>query len=133
MPPKNTVEDRILLYSADGANYSSIPDALSASNIIDIVVSRETDYIRDQGLFSPQWALYGTFVFPHKKISRRTFKKWLMQHSWIDRNSVENWCRLIAVANGRVSYGRTYQDMTLDPTFLGLFNSFARQLKETEK
>ena len=119
MPPKNTDVECIRLYSTDGANYSSIPDALSASNIIDIVVSRETDYIRDQRLFSPQWALYGTLVFPHKKISRKKFKKLLMSKG-INRDLAEWFCVAVSSFKGKRSYRPLYS--------IGLFSPVSKDL-----
>lgn len=92
-----------------------------------------SDAIRFDLLANAPITFTGELTFPHKKMSRKTFKKWLMQYSWINRNSAEIWCCLIAVANGRVSYGRTYRDMILNPTFLGLIDSVVSQLKETEK
>ena len=132
MPPKS-VEDRVLLYSVDGENYSPIPLEPSMSIVTDIVDSGATDYVRDQRLFSLQW----TLVFPHKKMSRKKFKKWLMHFPWINRNEAEAYCCLIAVAKGRISYSATYHDIAFIMSFerpgIALFNSFARQLKETEK
>lgn len=79
----------------------------------------------------------GTIVLPHKKISRKKFKKWLMHFPWIDRNEAEAYCCLISIAEGRISYGATYHDIAFLIAFerpsIVLFNSFAKQLKETEK
>ena len=79
----------------------------------------------------------GELKLPHKKMSRKTFKKWLMHFPWINRNKAEEYCYLIAVAKGRISYTATYQDVVLIMPFerpgIALFNSFTRQLKETEK
>ena len=68
-----------------------------------------------------------------RKMSRKTFKKWLMHFPWADRDLAEGWCFVISLANGRVSYARTYRDMIFDQTFFGMVNSIADQLKETEK
>ena len=76
-------------------------------------------------------------ILPHKKMSRKTFKKWLMHFPWIDRNEAEAYCCLIGITEGRISYGATYHDIAFLINFerpsIVLFNSFARQLKETEK
>lgn len=75
----------------------------------------------------------GTFCIPHTKKSRKTFKKWLMQFPWADRDLAECWCYIISLAHGRVSYARTYRDMFFDQTFFGMVNSIGNQIKETEK
>ena len=79
----------------------------------------------------------GTLMLPHKKMSRKKFKKWLMHFPWIDRNEAEAYCCLIAITKGRISYSTTYQDIVFIMLFerpsIALFNSFIRQLKETEK
>lgn len=79
----------------------------------------------------------GTLLLPYKKMSRKKFKKWMMHFPWIDRNEAEAYCCLIAVTNGRISYGATYHDIAFLIAFerpsIVLFNSFARQLKETNK
>lgn len=79
----------------------------------------------------------GTVILPHKKMSRKKFKKWLMHFPWFDRNEAEAYCCLISIAKGRISYGTTYHDIAFLINFerpsIILFNSFVRQLKETEK
>lgn len=76
-------------------------------------------------------------TLPHKKMSRKKFKKWLMHFPWIDRNAAEAYCYLIAITKGRISYTATYHDIAFIMLFekpgIALFHSFARQLKETEK
>ena len=80
---------------------------------------------------------YGYFRLSNKKISRKKFKKWLMHFPWINRNAAEAYCQLIGITKGRISYGATYQDIVFCINFerpsIVLFNSFVRQLKETEK
>ena len=89
---------------------------------------------------------YGYIELPHfrnpfynndKKISRKKFKKWLMHFPWIHRNEAEAYCQLIGITKGRISYGTTYQDVAFLINFerpsIVLFNSFVKQLKETEK
>ena len=79
----------------------------------------------------------GTLILPHKKMSRKTFKKWLMRLPWINRNEAEAYCQLIGITKGRISYSATYKDIVFLINFerpgIVLFNSFIRQLKETEK
>lgn len=80
---------------------------------------------------------YGYIRIPNKKMSRKTFKKWLMHFPWINRNEAEAYCQLIGITKGRISYSATYQDIAFLINFerpsIVLFNSFIRQLKETEK
>ena len=130
--PVNSVENRLLLYAVDGENYS--PIALSLYDIsIDNVV--ETD--DSQSIKYLQNPVSMTITLPHKKMSRKKFKKWLMHFPWIDRNEAEAYCCLIGITKGRISYGATYHDIAFLINFerpgIVLFNSFARQLKETEK
>lgn len=68
-----------------------------------------------------------------QKMSRKKFKKWLMHYWWCDRNFAEQWCCLIGVFNGRVSYTKTYFDSFLSNPKLSLIFSIDKQLKETEK
>ena len=68
-----------------------------------------------------------------RKMSRRKFKKWLMHYWWCDRNYAEQWCYLIGIFNGRVSYMKTYFDSFLSNPKLSLIFSIDEQLKETEK
>ena len=79
----------------------------------------------------------GTLILPYKKMSRKKFKKWLMHFPWINRNEAEAYCQLIGITKGRISYSATYQDIALLINFerpsIVLFDSFVRQLKETEK
>ena len=80
---------------------------------------------------------YGYIKIPNKKMSRKKFKKWLMHFPWIDRNEAEAYCCLIGITKGHISYGATYQDIAFLINFerpsIVLFNSFVKQLKETEK
>ena len=68
-----------------------------------------------------------------RKMSRKKFKKWLMHYWWCDRNYAEQWCYLIGILNGRVSYTKTYFDSFLSNPKLSLIFSIDKQLKETEK
>lgn len=68
-----------------------------------------------------------------RKMSRKKFKKWLMHYWWCDRNYAEQWCYLIGIFNGRVSYTKTYFDSFLSNPKLSLIFSIDKQLKETEK
>ena len=101
--------------------------------------SKDADiaYLKTVKIFSEPITISGTIKMPHKNISRKKFKKWLMHFPWINRNEAEAYCQLIGIAKGRISYGATYQDtafiMSFERPGIALFNSFTRQLKETEK
>ena len=101
------------------------------------LVTPTSDTIRFSLLRSTPITLTGELKLPHKKMSRKKFKKWLMHFPWIDRNEAEAYCCLIGIAEGRISYGATYHDIAFLINFerpsMVLFNSFVRQLKETEK
>ena len=139
MPPKELYCSQVVMRPVNSDGTYGEPITLVSFEPIGIDIDGEpletypSDAICFSSLTDTTLTFTGEFKLPHKKISRKKFKKWLMQYSWIDRNSAETWCYLIAVANGRVSYGITYLDMILDPTFLGLIDSVVRQLKETEK
>ena len=74
----------------------------------------------------------GAIIFHHKKMSRKKFKKWLMHLPGHNRNYAENWCRIIKLLNGLVSYGESYQAMALDPSGLLLLDSITIKLEETK-
>ena len=101
------------------------------------LVTPTSDTISFGLLRSTPITLTGELKLPHKKMSRKTFKKWLMHFPWINRNEAEAYCYLIGITKGRISYGTTYQDVSFLINFerpsIVLFNSFIRQLKETEE
>lgn len=74
----------------------------------------------------------GAIIFHYKKMSRKKFKKWLMHLPGHNRNYAENWCRIIKLLNRLVSYGESYQAMTLDPSGLLLLDSITIKLEETK-
>lgn len=133
--PVNSVENRLLLYAVDGDKYSPIALSLydiSIDNIVETDDSQSIKYLKY--LQNP---VSMTITLPHKKMSRKRFKKWLMHFQWIDRNEAEAYCCLIGIAKGHISYGATYHDIAFLINFerpgIVLFNSLTRQLKETEK
>lgn len=75
----------------------------------------------------------GTLILPHKKMSRKKFKKLLMSFPIYERNEADRWCRFIGCAKGRVGYFRTYFDTLLVPYSFDLMHAIVRQLKETEE
>lgn len=61
----------------------------------------------------------GTLILPHKKMSRKTFKKWLMSKG-IDRDLAEWFCKVVKSFKGTRSYRLLY--------FNGLFSSTSQDL-----
>ena len=51
--------------------------------------------------------IYGYFMFSHKKMSRKTFKKWLMSKGF-DRDLSEWFCRAVKSFKGQYSYQSLY-------------------------
>lgn len=98
MGSNNSVESRVMLYSQDGENYSVMPGVLSDAIVDNIVNSGETDHTRELKLFHEPMSFTVNIKFPHKKMSRKTFKKWLMQFPWADRDLAECWCLVISLA-----------------------------------
>lgn len=97
--------------------------------------SKDADiaYLKTVKFFSEPITLSGTIEMPHKNISRKKFKKWLMHLPQHDRNFAERWCYVIGVLKGRVSYAESYLYMSLDPSGLSLLNFITNKLEETEK
>lgn len=61
----------------------------------------------------------GTLILPHKKISRKKFKKWLMSRGF-NRDLAEWFCRVVKSFKGKQSYQSLY--------FNGLFSSAPQDL-----
>ena len=114
MGPNNSVESRILLCSQDGENYSVMPIVLSDIIVDNIVNSGETDYTRKLKLFHEPMSFTTNIKFPHKKMSRKTFKKWLMSKGF-SRDLAEWFCNAVKCYKGKRSYHDLY--------FTGLFSS----------
>lgn len=112
--PVNSVENRLLLYSVDGDNYSPIALSLydiSIDNVIEIDNSRSIKYLQNP--------ISMTITLPHKKMSRKKFKKWLMSKG-IDRDFAEWFCKVVKSFKGQYSYQSLY--------FNGLFSSTSQDL-----
>lgn len=108
MPPKScSVEERIQLYSVDGDNYTPVPGIIHDMTITNIVETGETDYTRKIKLFHEPITYTGTLKLPHKKMSKKTFKKWCMS-SGLTRNQAEFLCRMMKAYKGSISYQEIY-------------------------
>lgn len=100
--PVNSVENRLLLYSVDGNNYSPIPLSLYDISIDDVVetnVSQTIKYLLNPVLM--------TITLPHKKMSRKKFKKWLMSRGF-HRDIAEWFCNAVKSFRGKYSYECLY-------------------------
>ena len=140
MPPRELCGRRMTIRPIDQDAFYG--DPFEFENFENVTYSLDENI---EGLYEVRFDLakesdttvYGYIRIPSKKISRKKFKKWLMHFPWIDRNEAEAYCCLIGIAKGRISYGATYHDIAFLINFerpgIVLFNSFARQLKETEK
>lgn len=112
--PVNSVENRLLLYTVDGDNYSPIALSLydiSIDNVVETDNSRSIKYLQNP--------VSMTIALPHKKISRKKFKKWLMSKG-IDRDFAEWFCKVVKSFKGQYSYQSLY--------FNGLFSSTSQDL-----
>ena len=119
MGPNISVESGLLLYSQDGENYSVMPGVLSNIVIDNVVNSGETDYTRKLKLFHEPMSFTANIKFPHKKMKRKTFKKWLMSKG-VSRDLAEWFCNAVKYYKGKHSYYDLY--------FAGLFSSNDQQL-----
>lgn len=112
--PVNSVENRLLLYSVDGDNYSPIALSLydiSIDNVVETDNSRSIKYLQNP--------ISMTITLPHKKISRKKFKKWLMSKG-VNRDLAEWFCEVVKSFKGTRSYRLLY--------FSGLFSSTPQDL-----
>lgn len=139
MPPKELRGSRVTIRPIDQDGFYGEPIEFIEPFLIE-EEPVETETLNEMTLHflsNTTTTFSGTLILPHKKMSRKKFKKWLMHFPWIDRNEAEAYCCLIGIAEGRISYGTTYQDVAFFINFerpgIVLFNSFTRQLKETEK
>lgn len=112
--PVNSVENRLLLYAVDGGNYSPISASFCDISIDDVDGADET---RSFGfLLEP---ISTTIILPHKNISRKKFKKWLMSRGF-NRDLAEWFCNVVKSFHGEKSYRLLY--------FSGLFSSTSQDL-----
>lgn len=66
--------------------------------------------------------IYGYFMLSHKKMSRKTFKKWLMSKGF-DRDLSEWFCRAVKSFKGQYSYQSLYLNgLLFASTLQNLFN-----------
>ena len=110
----NSLERQVLLYPVDGANYSPISASFCDISIDD---TDETDETRSFGfLLEP---ISTTIILPHKNISRKKFKKWLMSNGF-NRDLAEWFCKAVKSFRGERSYQYLYYN--------GLFSSTPQDL-----
>ena len=141
MPPRECYVSQMEMRSVNPDGSYGAPIKLDSFEPIPIedapLETSTSDTIRFSLLANTPITFTGELKLPHKKMSRKKFKKWLMHFPWIDRNEAEAYCCLIAVTKGRISYSATYHGiasiMSFERPGIALFNSFTRQLKETEK
>ena len=115
--PVNSVENRLLLYAVDGNNYSPISASFCDISIDDVDGADET---RSFGfLLEP---ISTTIILPHKNISRKKFKKWLMSKG-INRDLAEWFCIAIKSFHGERSYQYLYYNGLFASGSQTLFNN----------
>ena len=78
-------------------------------------------------LLGTSWSGEFNVKFRHKKISKKTFKKWLMSHGF-KRDLAELFCQIIASFGGRISYQSIYVDSFLVPTPHTLHHSITLEI-----
>lgn len=66
-------------------------------------------------IFDTIWSGEFNVKFRHKKISKKTFKKWLMSNNF-DRDLAERFCQIIGSFGGRIGYQNIYTQSFLVPT-----------------
>jgi len=114
--PVNSVENRLLLYSVDGDNYSPIALSLydiSIDNVVETDDSRNIKYLQNP--------VSMTITLPHKKMSRKKFKKWLMSKGF-NRDLAEWFCVAVKSFKGGQSYQSLYFNGLFTSTSQGLLN-----------
>ena len=78
-------------------------------------------------IFNTTWSGEFNVKFRHKKISKKTFKKWLMSNGF-KRDLAELFCQIIASFGGRISYQRIYVDSFFIPTPHTLHHSITLEI-----
>ena len=115
--PVNSVENRLLLYAVDGDKYSPIALSLydiSIDNVVETNVSQTIEYLLNPVLM--------TITLPHKKISRKKFKKWLMSKGF-HRDIAEWFCIAVKSFHGERSYQYLYYNGLFASGSQTLFNN----------
>lgn len=103
--PVNSVENRLLLYAVDGDKYSPIALSLydiSIDNVVETDDSQSIKYLK-----CLQNPVSMTIALPHKKMSRKKFKKWLMSKGF-HRDIAEWFCNAVKYFRGKYSYECLY-------------------------
>ena len=65
-------------------------------------------------IFNTAWSGEFNVKFRHKKMSKKTFKKWLMNKGFT-RNGADTICKIIGSYRGEISYQSTYMANLLTP------------------
>lgn len=117
--PINSVENRLLLYAVDGENYSPITLSLYDISIDNVVETDDSQSIKHLKYFQNPVSM--TITLPHKKMSRKKFKKWLMSKG-INRDLAEWFCKVVKSFKGYYSYQSLYFNGLFASTSQGLFN-----------
>lgn len=117
--PVNSVENRLLLYAVDGENYSPIALSLYDISIDNAVETDDSQSIKHLKYLQNPVSM--TITLPHKKISRKKFKKWLMSKG-INRDLAELFCRVVKSFKGKHSYRWLYFNGLFSSTSQGLVN-----------
>ena len=123
MPPKDLYSSQVVMkpVNSDGTYGEPIKlDSFEPISIDDepLVFQENTTLECVNGPFIPL-TFTGEFKLSHKKMSRKTFKKWLMSKG-INRDLAEWFCRVVKSFKGQYSYQSLY--------FNGLFVSTSQDL-----
>ena len=78
-------------------------------------------------IFNTAWTDTFNVKFKHHKMSKKTFKKWLMSNGF-KRDLAELFCQIIASFGGRISYQSIYVDSFLVPTPHTLHHSITLEI-----
>ena len=126
MGPDETVlkDGEMLCYSCDGISFEPIPKppmdyAIPEldSSYFDEFYTVGFDLAKESDM-----TIYGYFMLSHKKMSRKTFKKWLMSKGF-DRDLSEWFCRAVKSFKGQYSYQSLYLNgLLFASTLQNLFN-----------
>ena len=73
-------------------------------------------------IFNTAWSGEFNVKFRHKKISKKTFKKWCMSHG-ISRNAADYLCKALGWYCGRVRYQDIYYGSIFAPSFHTVFTN----------
>lgn len=124
-PDEMVLKDGVMLYYSDDGIIHSEPIPKPP---MDYTIP-ELDLSYFDGLYTVGFDLAegsdmtfsGTLILPYKKMSRKTFKKWLMSKGF-DRDLAEWFCKVVKSFKGYYSYQSLYFNGLFASTSQGLFN-----------